>query len=262
MTTSNVSLIKNPVANLFVGMGTVVMTALTSLRFLVTTPLHWGRTLAQAEALGADSAPMAVLICLMAGGVVSLQVALRFIQTGADDYVGGLVGLAIVREIAPLFTALSVGARSGTAMASEIANMAITEQLDALRSLHVHPVRYALVPRLVAAVITLPLLTMLAGSTAALGAMGVAKGVAQLHPRKFLDSMWLIVTPEDCIKALLKAVLFGALIVWVCGTVGLNTRGGTKEVGLSARQAAIWATLTIIVADVLLSLVLYSPIRE
>lgn len=225
--------------------------------FVAQGRVDWKKTVDQAAAVGFDSLPMSLLICLISGSVLALQTAEKFAQTGADAYVGGLVALAIVREIAPIFSCLSVGARAGTAIAAEIANMQVTEQVDALRIMRVDPVRYLFVPRLLACIIALPLLTVLGEVVAILGGMVVAHQVASLHYSKYLESVWLNLTRYDIQVSLLKAAIFGLILAAISCTIGLNTRGGAKDVGLSTTRAVVWTSITIIIADFFLTWILF-----
>ncbi len=241
-------------------LGNTVINARQVFTSLVRGKLNTPQAIQQAAAIGVDAAPMALLICLTAGSVISLQITLRFIQTGANDYVGGLVTLALVREIGPMFTALAIACRNGTAMAAELGNMAVSEQLDALRMLHISPVRYLLAPRVVGSILALPLVTVLSTGVAILGGMLVAQVVGDLHYWKFIDSVWIMVTPYDIQMAFIKSLIFGALISLICGTLGLHTRGGAPQVGQSCRYAAIWSAVVLIITDFFLSLFMFSQV--
>jgi phospholipid/cholesterol/gamma-HCH transport system permease protein len=155
--------------------------------------------------------------------------------------------------MAPIFTAMAVGARSGTAMAAEIANMAVTQQLDALHIMRINPIRYLLAPRLLACILCMPLITMLSEAVGIVGGMLTAWWSARIHFHMFLDSVWLNLEPYDIEVSLLKAVIFGVLLAGITVTVGLNTRGGARHVGLAATYATVWSTITIIIADFFLT---------
>lgn len=229
----------------------------TSITYLFKGRVDWKKVLAQTAAVGFDSLPMSILICLIAGSVLALQTAQKFAQTGADNYVGGLVALAVVREIGPIFTCLAVGARAGTAIAAEIANMKVTEQVDALRVLGVDPIRYLMVPRMLACVISLPLLTVIGETMAILGGMVVAQVSSHLHYHKYLESVWLHLKPYDIRVSIIKAVIFGLILAAVSCTVGLNARGGAKDVGLSTTRAVVMISIIIIITDFFLTWVFF-----
>ncbi|MEM0952131.1 MAG: ABC transporter permease [Cyanobacteria bacterium P01_H01_bin.74] len=212
----------------------------------------------QTARIGFDSLGMSILICITAGAILSMQTAERFSQTGADGYIGGMVALALVREIVPIFTCLAVGARSGTAIAAELANMRVTEQIDALVVMHVNPIRYLMLPRVIGAMIALPLLTILGEVASILTGMGVSQVVAGLHYHKFLESVWLMLKPYDIRVSLLKAVIFGLILAAISCTLGLNTKGGARDVGLSTTRSVIWISVVIIVTDFFFSWVFFS----
>ncbi len=233
-----------------------------AVRFIAQGKIDWRTTLSQAAAIGFDSAPMAIMICVISGSILALQTAAKFAQTGADNYVGGLVALAVVREIGPIFTCLAVGARSGTAIAAEIANMKVTEQVDALSVMHVSPVRYLFVPRLIACIMSLPLLTILGSTISILSGMIVAKSVTNLHFSKYLESIWLYLKPYDIRVSLIKSVIFGVLLASVCCSIGLLTKGGAREVGQSTTKAAVWTAITILVTDFFLTWIFFGTSFE
>lgn len=214
--------------------------------------------LIQAAIIGFDSAPIAIIISLVSGSVLTLQISKQFIQNGADAYIGGLVAVAIIREMAPLFAALAVGARAGTAIAAEIANMKVTEQIDALKVLKVDPIYYLVLPRAIAGAIMLPIITILAEIIGILGGMIVSKMTVGLHYSRYLDSVLRYTETYDIYTSLIKAMIFGILIAIICSTIGLLTHGGAKEVGKATTKAAIWTASSLIIVDLILTWIFYS----
>jgi phospholipid/cholesterol/gamma-HCH transport system permease protein len=239
--------------------GQLTLNLWQSLHYIATLQIDVKKTLVQVASVGFDSLPMSLLICVIAGSVLALQMSIRFAQSGTDSYVGGLVALAIIREIGPIFTCLAVGARAGTAIAAEIANMKVTEQVDALRVLRVDPIRYLMVPRILACIIALPMLTILGEAAGILGGMVVAQAVSNLHYSKYIDSVWLFIKVSDIRFSLIKAIIFGVILATISCTIGLNARGGAKDVGLSTTRAVVWISITIIIADFLLTWMFFGP---
>lgn len=215
-------------------------------------------TLAQAAFIGYDSLGIALIIAFVAGAVLSLQVAQQFVMSGAEAYVGGLVSLAMIREMAPIFASLAIGARAGTAIAAEIGNMKVTEQIDAMKTLKVDPVGYLLVPRMLAGALIVPAVTIMTELIGIIGGMWVAKLSINLHPNRYITSVWLYTTTDDIRVSLIKAAIFGMLITLICATHGLNTQGGAKEVGLTTTKAAVWTMSAILIADYLLTWIFLS----
>jgi phospholipid/cholesterol/gamma-HCH transport system permease protein len=247
------------ILSFFENAGVLFFNLKDSLVYIARGEMDLKKLIAQTALIGFDSLIMSVLICTIAGSVLALQSAQRFAQSGATAYVGGLVALAIVREIAPIFTCLAVGARAGTAIAAEIANMQVSEQVDALRILRINPIRYLMVPRLLACVCALPMLTMIGAVVAIAGGMVVAQTVTGLHYSKFLESVWLSLKPSDVRISLFKSMIFGIILATISCTIGLNTRGGAKDVGLATTRAVIWISIVIIIADFLLTWVFFGP---
>ena len=248
---------EQPVIDFFDQVGVAIYNVWDSLRYIIGGKLDWKKTLVQIASIGFDSLGMSMLICLIAGSVPALQTAAKFAQTGADSYVGGLVALAIVREIGPIFTCLAVGARAGTAIAAELANMQVTEQIDALKIMHINPIRYLIVPRIVACMLALPMLTVLGEGVAITGGMLVAQAVSRLHYHKYWESVWLYLKPYDIRVSLLKALVFGLILGAISCTVGLSTKGGARDVGLSTTKAVVRISIVIIITDFLLTWIFF-----
>jgi len=228
-----------------------------SVLFIIRGKIDWRQVWEQTAAVGFDSLPMTLLISVISGSVLAMQTAEKFALTGADAYVGGLVALAVVREMAPIFSCLTVGARSGTAIAAELANMQVTEQISALQVMRVDPIRYLMLPRLLACIIALPMLTLIGEVTGVLGGMVVAQQVSHLHYIKYLESVWLILTRRDVMVSLYKALIFGVILASISCTVGLSARGGARDVGLSTTRAVVWIAIAIIVADFFLTWIFF-----
>ncbi len=250
------------VSDFFEQTGILFFNLRDALLYLVQGKIEWRQVWEQTAAVGYDSLPMTLLISMISGSVLSLQTAEKFALTGADAYVGGLVALAVVREMAPIFSCLTVGARSGTAIAAELANMQVTEQIAALSIMRVNPIRYLMLPRLLACVIALPMLTLVGEVTGVLAGMVVAQQVSHLHFVKYLESVWLILTRRDIVVSLYKALVFGVLLASISCTVGLSARGGARDVGLSTTRAVVWIAIAIIIADFFLTWIFFGTTYE
>ena len=253
---------EQPTRAFFAEVGMLTNNVVAALKYILQGRIDWKKVFAETASIGYDSLPMTVLICVISGGVLALQTARQFALTGADAYVGGLVALALIREMAPIFTCLTVGARNGTAIAAEIANMQITEQIAALKVMHVSPIRYLVVPRLIACIIALPMLTFIGEVVGILGGMVVAKNVSNLHYAKYLESVWLNVSRYDIQVSLYKAAIFGLLLAAISCTIGLNTKGGAKDVGLSTTRAVVVIAVAMIVADFFLTWIFFGTTFE
>ncbi len=211
----------------------------------------------QAAAISYDSLPISMIICFIAAAVIAIQVSKQFLMSGADTYIGGTIAIVIIREIAPGFAALAIGARAGTSISAEISNMKVTSQVDAMKTLNVEPVGYYFTPRIVAGALTVPFVVIIAGVVGIVGGLLVSWLTIDLHPNRYINSVWLWLNTRDIYICLFKASIFGALVALVCATQGYLTKGGAKEVGISTTQAAIKSTVYLLIADLLINLVFY-----
>ena len=210
-------------------------------------------TLQQMSAVGVSSVPITLVVTACSGMVLALHTANQLKRLGAEGFIGGLVAIASAREAAPVITAIVVAARVGSSIAAEIGTMAVTEQVDALRSLGVSPVRYLVVPRFVAAVLMLPILTIFGDIASILGGMWVAGATASVSYNAFFNSVRAMLTPDDLFRGLVKTFVFGAIIAIVGCNQGLGTRGGAAGVGRSTTSAVVISIVLAYVADYFLS---------
>ena len=227
------------------------------LKYLLTGQLKFSSVIEQGVLLCWDSLPISLIIAFIAAAVITIQVAKQFLMSGAEAYIGGTIAIVLIREIAPGFVALAIGARAGTAISAEIANMQVTEQVDAIKTLKVEPVGYYFTPRIVATTLIVPMVVLLAELIGIGGGLLISNLTIGLHPERYMYSVWAWLSLRDVYISLLKAAVFGCLISLVCATKGYETRGGAKEVGTATTRAAILSTVYMLVADFLINLVFY-----
>lgn len=237
--------------------GLCVQNLIRSLKYLFTGQMRLESVINQAVAISYDSLPISLIIAFIAAAIIAVQVAKQFLMSGAEAYIGGTIAIVMIREIAPGFVALAIGARAGTAISAEIANMQVTSQVDAIKTLKVDPVGYYFTPRLVASAITVPMVVLLAEVVGIGGGLLVSKLTIGLHPNRYMYSVWAWLATKDIYISLLKAAIFGILIALVCATQGYETKGGAKEVGNSTTQAAILSTVYMLIADFIVNLIFY-----
>ena len=236
-------------------LGLCVQNLIRSIKYLFQVRLS--SVLAQAAEISYDSLPISLIIAFIAAAVIAIQVSKQFLMSGAEAYIGGTIAVVMIREIAPGFVALAIGARAGTAISAEIANMQVTSQVDAMKTLKVDPVGYYFTPRIIAGMLTVPMVVLLAEFIGIVGGMFVSQATIDLHPARYMNSAWLWISTRDIYISLLKGSIFGGLIALVCATQGYSTKGGAKEVGNSTTQAAILSTIYMLIADFLINLVFY-----
>ena len=228
-----------------------------SICYLITGRSRVVHIINQAAAISYDSLLISLVIAFVSAAVIAIQVSKQFLMSGAEAYVGGSIAVVMIREIAPGFVALAIGARAGTAISAEIANMQVTSQVDAIKTLKVDPVGYYFAPRLLAAAITVPMVVILAELVGISGGLFVSKATINLHPSRYINSVWLWLNARDIYISIFKGFIFGTLIALVCATQGYETKGGAKDVGESTTKAAVLSTVYMLIADFLINLVFY-----
>jgi len=215
-------------------------------------------TLRQMESIGVRSTTIVALTALFTGMVMSLQTAFALSRFGAKPYVGGVVGLALVRELAPVLAALMMAGRVGAGITAELGSMVVTEQVDAIRAMGADPVQKLVLPRVVAATLCLPLLTVLATVLGVLGGMVIADWQYQITPHFYMQTVTYNVVLEDFLSGLAKTFAFGWILAMVGCYMGLSTTGGTTGVGNATTRAVVTASISILIADFFLTKVLLS----
>jgi phospholipid/cholesterol/gamma-HCH transport system permease protein len=210
-------------------------------------------TLRQVEAIGTRSTTIVLLTALFTGMVLALQTGFALGRFGAKPYVGAVVGLSLARELAPVLTALMVAGRVGAGITAEIGSMAVTEQVDAIRSMGADPVQKLVLPRMVAATLSLPLLTVLAGVLGVIGGMLISATQFGISPNFYLQTIYANVTVEDFLSGIAKTFVFGWIIAMVGCFFGLQTTGGTVGVGRATTQAVVLASISVLISDFFLT---------
>lgn len=227
-----------------------------SLRFIVRGAIDAKDTINQMATIGVESLPIVLITVTFSGAVLALYMSQIVVRWGIGSYTGGVVGISIVREIGPVLTAVVVAARSGSAIAAELGSMKVTEQIDALRALAVSPIRYLVVPRLLAGIVMLPALAILADLVGTSGGylVAVVNGVAG---GGFISTLKAQVLPYDVMMGLLKTVFFAIVIVIVGAQQGLQTKGGANGVGKSTTNAVVISIVIIYILNFLLAYVMF-----
>lgn len=221
-------------------------------------PPYRGRLLVQAmEFIGIGSIFIVSLTALFVGGVLALQLVDGFRDFGAENQTGAVIGLALAREVGPVFAALMVTSRAGSAMTTELGSMRVTNQIDALITMAVNPVQFLVVPRIVAGFVMVPVLTMLFNVVGVFGAYFVAVTLLGLDPGVFMDRLRWLVDWDDVSQGLIKAMVFGVAVTLIACRQGFYARGGAAGVGRATNRAVVQSAIAILMLDyVVTSLVL------
>lgn len=201
------------------------------------------------EQNGADAVPIVVLINFLVGFVMAFQAARQLTMFGANLYVADLVGIAHARELAPLMTAIIVCGRSGAAIAAEIGSMKVAEELDALRTLGLPPVAWLVVPRTVALLVAVPVLTLLADVVGVLGGLVVAVTTLDLTATGYFAEVRKAVVPWDVGTGIVKSVVFALAIVLVAAQQGFAASGGAEGVGKRTTSTVVVTLFVLVLID-------------
>ncbi|BBB91546.1 MAG TPA: ABC transporter permease [Methylomusa anaerophila] len=207
--------------------------------------------------LGVDSLPIVLLTMLFTGMVLTIQTAHEFIKYGAQSSVGGLVAIAMGRELSPVLTGVVVAGRVGAAITAEIGSMKVTEQIDALRVMAVNPIAYLVVPRLVACMIMVPLLVVFADIIGTIGGYMIATLYSGINSFTFMNSIKIFAIPHDVTGGLIKATFFGAIVALIGCHKGLTTTEGAEGVGHATTGSVVFSIILIFVSNYFLSVLLY-----
>ncbi|MBN3869062.1 MULTISPECIES: MlaE family lipid ABC transporter permease subunit [unclassified Nostoc] len=224
---------------------------------LLKGKIHRRNTLEQMAAVGPDSLFIALLTAIFVGAVFTIQVAREFINFGAGNVIGGVLAIALTRELAPVLTAVVLAGRVGSAFAAEIGTMRVSEQIDAMLMLRTDPIDYLVIPRVLACCLMLPILTLLSLLTGMFGGFIIATNIYNLSDTVFLDSARNFLGMWDILSAMIKACCFGILIAVIGCSWGLTTTGGAKGVGQSTTTAVVTALLIIFVTNFFLSWLMF-----
>lgn len=224
---------------------------------LLTGKLHRRNTLDQMALVGPASLLIALITAGFVGMVFTIQVSREFISLGAGSAVGGVLALALCRELAPVLTAVVLAGRVGSAFAAELGTMQVTEQIDALYVLKTDPIDYLVIPRVIACCLMLPILTVLSLLTGLGGGLMIATNLYGISQTTFLDSVQNFLSVWDLCSAPIKGVVFGGLIAVIGCSWGLTTTGGAKGVGQSTTTAVVTSLLAIFISNFFLSWVMF-----
>ena len=206
---------------------------------------------------GLDSVLIVFFVDFFIGMVLAMQSAYQLEQLGATIYVAALVGVSMTREIGPVLTSLVIAGRVGAAITAELATMKVTEQVEALETLSLNPVRYLVAPRFLALLIMLPCLVILGNLIGMFGGYVIGVTQLQLGSHLYIDTTLEFLTRKDILTGLLKTAVFSMIISLVACHQGLYTEGGAEGVGRSTTRSVVTSFILIIVADAILTAIFY-----
>ena len=229
--------------------GRITLLLLQTLRRLKEA--DWREVVRQMALLGADSLPIVLMTILCTGMVFSVQTAKEFVRLGASSTVGGIVAIAMARELVPVLVGVVVAGRIGAAIAAELGTMKVTEQIDALRVMAANPVSFLVVPRFIAMVLMMPILVVFANLISNIGGWVVAHYYAGIGTFTYTNSIKMLTEFYDVFGGMLKSAVFGGIIAIIGCYKGLNAPNGAEGVGLATTASVVLSIILIFIFNYL-----------
>jgi phospholipid/cholesterol/gamma-HCH transport system permease protein len=237
------------------GIGGTLRMLVRAVAFAPTLPRQLPRFMEQCYQIGYTTLPIVSILSFFIGGVLALQAGYSMESFGAKEFIGSLVGLSMARELGPMMVAILLAGRVGSAIAAELASMKVYQEVDALVTMNIPPERILVLPRLAAVIVMMPVLTIIANLVGWFGGAIVAHSVdfIALEPEKYFETLRRFTKFEDVANGLIKAEVFGFVVVLICCSIGLNTRGGPREIGAAVTKAVVVSLILILVLDYFLT---------
>lgn len=239
------------------GLGRMTLFLLSAVRRFVAAPFRWAELLEHARFIGNRSLSVVCLTSAFTGMVLALQGYSALVRFGSEAMVGSLVSLSLTRELAPVLAALMVTARAGSAITATLGNMRVGEQIDALRSMAVDPVQYLVSPRIVAAIVVIPLLTAIFSLVGIAAAYVLSTSMLRLDGGQFWSSVRDSVEWSDVAGGIWKSLVFAVFVAWIGSYYGFFATGGAKGVGLATTQSVVATAVVILVSDYVMTALLF-----
>ncbi len=239
------------VENLISTLGNVVSYGIDFIKGLRNKPTTLKELIYQSYRYGVTSLPITLSIVGMTSIIVAMQVAGEMVKQGAGNYVGMLIAILMVREEAAIMAGFAIISMIGSSLASEIATMKVTEQIDAIRVLKVNPVHYLFTPRVLAGTLMMPLVVIISSVVGILGGALASNVVSGLSYKAYFDSVWFGLNMHDIQVCIMKSLAFGFVISLICCSCGMDARDGAKGVGIATTKSVVWSFVAIVVVDLI-----------
>jgi phospholipid/cholesterol/gamma-HCH transport system permease protein len=240
------------------GIGSVVQLLVRTASYAGSLPRQWGRFVEQCYMIGYTTFPIVAILSFFIGTVLALEAGYAMEGFGAKEYIGSLVGLSMARELGPMMTSVLLAGRVGSAITAELASMKVYQEIDALTTMNIPPARILVLPRLAAVLVMMPVLIIVANITGWFGGSVVARYVSSvgISSEAYFAALRHFTKFKDVMNGMQKAEVFGFVVVLVCCSVGLNTRGGPREIGAAVTRAVVLSLILILVLDYFVTKVL------
>ncbi|MCX7661151.1 MAG: ABC transporter permease [Candidatus Omnitrophica bacterium] len=249
--------VESTVKDFFYFLGGLFFLASQTFYFIFRRPFRIKDFLVEFKKAGMESLPIVSLISLFIGIILALQTAVQMQRLGSEMYIANIVSLSLVRELGPVITALVVAGRVGAGMTAQIGSMQITEQIDALETLAVNPVKFLVVPRLLALALGLPLLTLYANIIGILGGWFICVTRLGISSQIYFNNSFDALLFKDLFSGLIKTVVFGMLISLVCCYEGFKVKEGAEAVGQAVRRAVVKSFVFVLLVDCIFTALFY-----
>ena len=246
-----------PITVFIIETGKIVLLLFSATTWLFRAPFRLQVVLKQMEFVGVNSLPVVLITGAFTGMVLALQSYYGLHKFGGESVVGATVALSMARELGPVITALMVTGRAGSAMAAELGTMRVTEQIDALATMSINPVQYLVMPRVVAGLLMLPVLTALSDFVGILGGYLVGVGFLNINSGIFVARINEMIDLNDIFNGLIKAACFGLILTLIGCYKGYHTSGGAAGVGRATTQAVVLSSVIILISDYFLTALMF-----
>ena len=232
-------------------LGNIALLGLEFFKGLKTFPTTYKSIMEQASRFGVSSLPITLSIVGMTSVIIAMQIAGEMVKQGAGNYIGMLVSILMVREEGVIMAGFAIISMIGSSLASEIATMKVTEQIDAIRVLRVNPVYYLFTPRVIAGTLMMPVVVIVSSLFGILGGAVASNLASGLTYKAYFDSVWFGLNMHDLNVCILKSLAFGFVITLISCSCGMEARDGAKGVGIATTKAVVWSFVAIVILDLI-----------
>jgi len=248
-----INVLLKPLENIVRELGRICIMLTESIYLAFMPPFKLSYIFKQMEFIGVRSVFVIILTGAFTGMVLALQSYYGFKKFGSEGLVGATVALSMTRELGPVLTSLMVSGRAGSAMAAELGTMRVTEQIDALTAMALNPIKYLVTPRIIAAFLVLPVLTVISDFIGIIGGYLVGVKLLGINEGAYIDKMIKFVELNDIYNGLVKSAVFGVILSIVSCYKGFYAKGGAEGVGRATTEAVVASSVTILVTDYILT---------
>lgn len=238
-------------------LGKITQNGFDVIKYILKGGIDKKELIYQCERFGVSSLPITLSIVGMTSIIVASQVASEMVKQGGGNFVGLLMTMLIVRELGVIMSGFAIISMIGSSLASELATMRVTEQIDAVEVLKVNPIQYLFVPRVLSGMIMMPFVVIIASVVGVLAGAVTAHLSSELGYRAFFDSAWLGIYMKDLSVSLMKSVSFGAVIALISCSCGYYAKGGAKGVGEATTKAVVWSFVAIVIIDMFFAIAFF-----